>query len=72
MRKVTNRLRSVWNGYFIAILPRTVTYTGFHWRLIGASDYDLINIISCSLVSVAFIGFFIALLLQIRRINSKR
>jgi hypothetical protein len=72
MRKMAGCLRPVWNGYFFAILPRVATFTGLHWRLVGVgAGYDAINATVCGVLSGAMLFFFIALIVQTRRANSK-
>lgn len=72
MRKITTRLRSIWNGYFMIIFPRTATYTAFHLILIKLGDYQIVNIITCVLVMAILAVFPIVLLIQARRINNKQ
>ena len=68
MKNISKRLRPVWNNYFMAIMPRVATLTGLHLRDFGhGAALDSINGISCSLILVAFMTFFILLLLQTRQ-----
>lgn len=72
LRSMAARLRPIWNGYFFAILPRIGVFTGLHWRLVGiGASFDVLNGIVCSLFSALIIFYFIALLVQTRRANSK-
>jgi hypothetical protein len=72
LRRMAACLRPVWNGYFFAILPRVATFTGLHWRLVGVgAGFDAVNGILCSVFSALIVFYFIALLVQTRRINSK-
>jgi hypothetical protein len=72
LRRMAACLRPVWNGYFFAILPRVATFTGLHWRLVGVgAGYDVINGAVCGLLSGVIVFYFIALLVQSRRANSK-
>lgn len=70
IRSAKTVLRGLWNGVFLALLPRIATFTGFHVRMIHGSE-DIINIIFCALLCLLYIFFFIQLLLHIRGINSK-
>jgi hypothetical protein len=72
LRKMAASIRSIWNGYFFVIFPRVATFTGLHWRGLGlGSNYDALNAITCSLLSIAMIAYFVLLLIQTRRINPK-
>ena len=68
IRRLKTKLRAMWNGLFIAFLPRIATFTGIHLRL---SEQNPVNGVFAAAFLAAFVFFFIALLLQIRNINSK-
>lgn len=72
LRRMAACLRPVWNGYFFAILPRVATFTGLHWRLVGVeAGYDLLNGMVCGVLSGLIVFYFVALVMQTRRINEK-
>lgn len=70
LRAAAAKLRPLWNAYFFAILPRVATFGGLHCRL-TEGGYGIANIIGSAVVGVLLIFFFVQLLVQIRRINSK-
>lgn len=72
LRRMAANLRPIWNGFFFAIAPRVATFTGLHWRLVGANGgFDALNGIVCSVMSAVLVFYFIALLIQTRRVNEK-
>lgn len=71
IRKMAANLRPIWNGYYFAIFPRLATFTGLHWRTLGSGNYDVINGISCALLSGVFIFYFISLIIQTKTIKNK-
>jgi hypothetical protein len=72
LRKLAASLNSIWNAFFFAILPRIATFTGLHWRLIGVgASYDITNGIFCGVTSALMIFFFIALIVQIKRVTER-
>lgn len=70
LREAKTKMRPRWNALFMALFPRLATFAGFHFRMISSTE-DIMNGIICSVLGLLFIAYFIQLLLQIRRINSK-
>lgn len=70
IRAAKGVLRGLWNGCFMALLPRVATFTGFHFRMISGAA-DIVNILVCGLLCLIYVIFFIQLLLHTRKINSK-
>lgn len=72
LHKLAANLNSIWNAFFLAILPRIATFTGLHWRLIGVgAEYDISNGIFCGVTSGLMLFFFISMIVQIKRITQK-
>lgn len=71
LRKMASNLRPIWNGYYFAIFPRIITFTGLHWRTLGSGNYDIINGITCALFSTIIIFYFISIILQSKTIKTK-
>jgi hypothetical protein len=72
IRLINTKIRPLWNVFFVAILPRIATFTGFHIRMIqDTTSTSITNGIFCTIFCIAFIFFFIQLIVHIRRINSK-
>jgi hypothetical protein len=72
LRKLAASLNSIWNAFFLAILPRIATFTGIHWRLIGVgANYDIVNGIFCAVTTALMVFFFIAMIVQIKKITGK-
>ncbi len=66
---MATNLQPIWYSYFFAIFPRVATLTGLHWRALGGnSRLDTFNAVVCSLLSVLLVAYFIAVLIQTRRI----
>jgi hypothetical protein len=70
LRSIRTAFRPMWNGYFLAILPRVATFSGFHIRMLEGGSGAINGLASCC-IFLLFIFFFIILLLQIRLISSK-
>lgn len=72
LRKLAASLNSIWNAFFLAILPRIATFTGIHWRLISVgANYDIVNGIFCGATTALMVFFFVAMIVQIKKITAK-
>lgn len=73
LRRASVQLRAKWNGYFFAILPRVVTFTGLHWRGLGlGSAMDALNGITCTLLMLLMVFFLVMLIIQTRKIACRQ
>lgn len=52
----------------MGVFPRLATFTGFHFRIIQNNE---VNAFTASVLGLIFVVFFIQLLVQTKRINSK-
>ena len=69
LRRASVQLRAKWNGYFFAILPRVVTFTGLHWRGIGlGTAMDALNGLTCTLLMLLLVFYIVMLIIQTRKL----
>lgn len=72
LRYANTKLRPVWNGLVFYLLPRTLTFVGYQFRsLSGPTAPIIMNGILASLIFIALVVFFVMLVSQIKKINSR-
>lgn len=73
LRLISSKIKGVWNGYFLAILPRITTFIGWHSRIISLDPINnIMNIIVLSILGIAVLTVFIMLIVEIRGIVASR
>ena len=72
LRYANTKLRPIWNGLTFYLLPRTLTFVGYQFRSLSAPTAPIImNGIFASIILIALVVFFVMLVSQIKKINSR-
>jgi hypothetical protein len=71
LRLIKSKLRQIWNGYFFMIMPRLAIFSGFQIRLVTDTDSGVLNAVITSIVFIILIAYFVTLLMQVRKLNSR-
>ena len=72
LRYANTKLRPIWNGLTYYLLPRTLTFVGYQFRSLSAPTVGIIlNGILASLIFIGLVTFFVILMAQIKKVNSR-
>jgi len=72
LRSMNSKLRGIWNAYLFCLMPRVLTFSSFSIREMSFETFGDIFYPSIGIAFIVlYIVYFIQLLVQIRRINSK-